>query len=359
MRLSMLHQIDLWLVAAALCLVVLGLAAIDVATESTPESQFVARQLVWAAIGFVAMCLAAWPSYRLFADLAYAAFAVCLGLLVVIFWTEPVNGAQRWLRAGPIGVQPSELAKLAFVLALARYLGRGAGPWGWTRLAVCVAMAVLPMLLVLKQPDLGTALVFVPVLGAMLFVADVPRRHLAVLAAAGLIATPLLWMTMTPVQRSRVSGFLEQRDTGPRPTDHGYQLYQSKLMVALGGTLGTDDAIEQHVPFDHTDFIFSVVAGRWGLAGVTALLVLFAVLLGRGICVAGRAAEPLARLVAVGVVALLAAQAIINMAMTIGLAPVTGLTLPLVSYGGSSLLTSFIAVGMLLGIERRTREVHV
>ncbi len=329
------------------------------ATESAPGAEFVVRQLVWAAIGLVAMCLAARLECQWIGDLAYAGFAACLVLLVAVFWTDPVNGAQRWLRAGPIGVQPSELAKLAFVAALARYLGRRVGPMRWTDVAACVGLAALPMLLVLKQPDLGTALVFVPVLAAMLFAAEAPRSHLAVLAAAGLIAAPLLWMSMTPVQRSRVAGFLEQRDTGPRPTDEGYQLYQSKLMVALGGTRGGDDAIEQHVPFDHTDFVFSVVAGRWGLVGVTALLLLFAVLLGRGMRVASRAAEPLARLIAVGVVTLLAAQAIINMAMTVGLAPVTGLTLPFVSYGGSSLLASFIAVGMLLGIERRTREGYV
>jgi len=253
-------------------------------------------------------------------------------------------------------VQPSELAKLAFVAALARFLSRGDNARRWWVLVVPVALAAVPMSLILKQPDLGTAMLFVPVLVAMLFGAGVRPRYLAVLAIAGVVAAPFLWKAMSPVQRTRITGFLAQRDTGPHPRDEGYQLYQSKLMIAYGGTAGAEDATELHLPFDHTDFIFSVIAGRWGLAGVTAVLVALAVIVWRGLRIVTRSSDPFGRLVALGIVALLATQALINIAMTVGLAPITGLTLPFVSYGGSSLLTCFIAVGVLVNIARQVEE---
>ncbi len=351
-----LRQTDWPLLAAALSLVAIGLTAIDSATESAPGAGPIERQLVWVAIAVVAMLIAAWPNYRLAERLAYAVFILCMPLLVAVYWTEPVNGAQRWLRAGPIGVQPSELAKLAFVAALARFLSRGKNARRGWMLVVPVVLAAVPVALILKQPDLGTAMLFVPVLVAMLFGAGVRLKYLAVLVVAGVVATPFLWKAMSLTQRSRITGFLEQRDTGPRPRDEGYQLYQSKLMVAFGGTSGADDATELHLPFDHTDFIFSVVAGRWGLAGATAVLVGFAVVVWRGLRIAARSPDPFGRLLALGIVALLATQAVINMAMTVGLAPITGLTLPFVSYGGSSLLACFIAIGVLVNIGRRAED---
>jgi cell division protein FtsW (lipid II flippase) len=161
---------------------------------------------------------------------------------------------------------------------------------------------------------------------------------------------------MSPTQRLRVTGFLEQRDTGPRPRDDGYQLYQSKLMIALGGLHGSEEAAEVHLPFDHTDFIFSVIAGRWGITGAAVTFSLFGFLIWRGLRIASHSSDLFGRLLAIGIVTLLATQGLINMAMTVGFAPVTGLTLPFVSYGGSSLLASFIAVGILMSIRRRQAD---
>lgn len=348
-----LYQTDWWLIAAALGLVAIGICAIDSATETAPGAGPVKRQMVWAAIALVAMIVAAWPSYRVAETLAYVTFGLCIPLLVAVYWTEPINGAQRWLRLGPVGVQPSELAKLAFVAALARFLVRREDSNRFWVLFVAVVAAAVPMLLVLKQPDLGTALLFIPVLMAMLFGAGMRLRYLVVLVLAGAIALPFLWKAMSPTQRSRIAGFLEQRDTGPRPRDEGYQLYQSKLMIALGGVNGSEDATDLHLPFDHTDFIFSVVAGRWGLTGATATLALFAIILWRGLRVVTATQDPFGRLLALGIVVLLATQGLVNLAMTVGLAPITGLTMPFVSYGGSSLFACFIAVGLLLNIGRR------
>jgi rod shape-determining protein RodA len=355
-RFGWLRQTDWLLVAAALGLVAVGIAAIDTATESKPGAGPVERQLVWSAIGLVSMLVVACPSYRVVERLAYFAYAVCIPLLVLVYWTEPVNGAQRWLRLGPVGIQPSEVAKLAYVAAVARFLGRRDGSGRMSMALVPVVLASAPMLLILRQPDLGTTLLFLPVLMAMLLAAGLRRRYLSLLVVAGLLSLPFLWKAMSPIQRSRITGFLEQRDTGPRPRDEGYQLYQSKLMIALGGTMGTEEATALHLPFDHTDFIFSVVAGRSGLAGVSLTIGLFAVLLWRGLRIAGRSADPFGRLLAVGIVTLFATQGLINMAMTVGLAPITGLTLPFLSYGGSSLLACFIALGILINIARRQAD---
>lgn len=346
------RRTDWWLIAASAGLVALGVAAIDAATDSPGWSGPAARQLVWAGAGLLAMLLAAWPSYRWAEAIAYVAFSICVVLLVAVYWTEPVNGAQRWLRFGPVGVQPSELAKLAFVAALARYLAKRDGERPFYSLAVPLLLAAVPIGLILKQPDLGTALVFIPVLVAMLLCAGVRAGQLAILLVAGAVSLPALWIAMSPVQRTRITSFLDQHDLGPRPQGEGYQLHQSKLMVALGGVFGSDDAVQVHLPFDHTDFIFSVVAGRWGLAGVTLLLMLLLATLWRGLRIAARAQEPFARLTAVGLVVGLVSQGLINMGMTIGILPITGVTLPFLSYGGSSLLTSFIAVGILTNIGR-------
>jgi cell division protein FtsW (lipid II flippase) len=347
---------DWSLIASAVGLAAIGVVAIDAATESRPGAGPVERQLVWIGIGIAAMSFAAWPNYRLIERLSYLAYAVCVPLLLLVFGTDPVNGAQRWLRVGSVGIQPSELAKLAYVVAVARFLGRREESSRiWVLLIPLVSAGVL-MVLILKQPDLGTSLLFLPVVLVMLVGSRLPTRYVVTLVVAGVMASPLLWRTMSQTQRNRVTGFLEQRDTGPRPHDDGYQLYQSKLMIALGGAGGSEDAAAVHLPFDHTDFIFSVVAGRWGLAGACLTIGLFALLLWRGLRIASFSSDPFGRLTALGIVTLLATQGLINMAMTVGFAPVTGLTLPFVSYGGSSLLASFIAVGILVNIGRQPAD---
>jgi cell division protein FtsW (lipid II flippase) len=227
-------------------------------------------------------------------------------------------------------------------------------------LLVPLAITSLPMLLILREPDLGTAMVFAPVLLVMLAASGLPRGDLLKLVAAGLLLVPVLWIQMSREQRSRVAGLLHQAPAGQRPTDDGYQLYQSKQMFALGGWWGSlleGDAVEDraayHLPEAHTDFVFAVLGERLGLPGAAGVLLLFGLLIQRGAVVAERAREPYGRLVATGIVALLAVQVLINTAMTVGLLPITGLSLPLVSYGGSGLLAHAAALGLLVNIGAR------
>jgi cell division protein FtsW (lipid II flippase) len=347
------------MLAAAAALVLLGWLGIARAEEFLDTGgRFFRQQMVWSALALAALAVAMITPYRLLCRWCYPAFTLSLVLLAAVYWFPAVNGAHRWIRLGPVGMQPSEFAKLAFVLALARWLMyRNALRWS---LLAPLAITAAPALLILREPDLGTALVFVPVMFAMLAVGGVPRGELLKLVAMGLLLLPVLWQGMSREQRSRVAGMFDQAAAGQRPTDDGYQLYQSKQMLSLGGWCGSlaeGDAIEDraayHLPEAHTDFIFAVLGERLGLAGTGGVLLLFALLIGRGVAVVGQVRDPFGRLVAAGIVALLAVQVLINTAMTVGLLPITGLSLPLVSYGGSGLLAHALALGLLLNVGRR------
>jgi cell division protein FtsW (lipid II flippase) len=218
----------------------------------------------------------------------------------------------------------------------------------------------VPVALILKEPDLGTSLLFLPVLFAMLFAAGARLRHLTLIACLGVAVLPAFWLAMSAEQQSRITAVFLQRDGGPTPTGDGYHLHQSKQVMALGGTLGSqwngmmvDDPLAYHLPACRTDFVLCMVGERWGLLGTLAVLTLYAVLFGRGFLVAARTREPFGRLLAVGIVSLLATQTVINAGMTVGLLPITGITLPLLSYGGSSLLFTSLALGLLVNVALR------
>lgn len=366
-RLPTSMQPDFWakrlpwsLLAIVVPLIGLGLLAIFRADELISGTRFAQRQAVWAALGLAAMFVATLPSYRVLCRWSYAIYCGSLVLLLVVYLFPPVNGAQRWIRVGPLGLQPSEFAKLAFVLALARYLMYRENHRRLAGFCVPMLMSLAPLLLILKEPDLGTALVFPPVLLAMLWAAGARTSDLLKVVLAGALLSPLLWTQMSREQRSRVTALFEQNHAAERPTDDGYHLHQSKQMLALGGAPGSlingeavDDRAVFHLPAAQTDFIFSVLGERLGWLGSGGVLLLFCLLVGRGLAVADATREPFGRLVAAGIAGLFGVQALINTGMTVGLLPITGLSLPLVSYGGSGLLAHLLAVGLLLNVGMR------
>lgn len=349
------------IVVLAATLVGLGWLGIGRCEQLFGDShRYLRQQIVWSVLATGAMLLMTLPNYRMLCRWSYTIFLGSLGLLVLVFLFPPVNGAHRWIRLGPLGFQPSELAKVALVLALARYLMYRENYRRFRGLLIPLGLALAPVVLILREPDLGTALVLLPVLFAMLFVAGARPRDLIALAAVGLIAIPLLWTQMSREQKSRVTALLEQAGPGENPSADGYQLHQAKQMIALGGTWGTliagqtlDDPGAYHLPEARSDFIFCVLAERLGLLGIGLVLTLFALLAWRGLAVAAATREPFGRLAAVGLVALMAVQVTINTAMTVGLLPITGLSLPLVSYGGSGLLAQGLVLGLLLNIGLR------
>lgn len=336
----------------------IGIARVD--EIAATHGRYLTRQIVWSAVGLLAFVAMTLPSYRVLGRWSYLAFALALVLLIAVYFFPPINGARRWIRIGPIGLQPSEFAKVAFVVALARYLMYRENFRTLRGLLVPFAVALVPMVLILREPDLGTSLVFLPVLFLMLYVAGARLRDLAIVACVGLLVAPLLWTQMSREQRSRVTGLFEQTGPGDRTNDDTFHLHQAKQMMALGGTFGNwiagDEAIDAaavHLPEAQTDFIFCVIGERLGLVGAALVLLLYALLIWRGMAVASETREPFGRLVAAGVAGLIGCQVLINTLMTVGLAPVTGLSLPFVSHGGSCMLAHALALGLLANIAMR------
>ncbi len=355
-----MRRIPWSIVACSLSLMLLGLTGIARGDELAHAGEFFGRQVVWIVIAVPAMLLATLVPYRVIRHQSYLWLALAVVLLAIVFVFPARWGSRRWIPLGFMQFQPSELAKLAFILALSRYLTYRENYRRLSGLAIPFALALVPMGLILKEPDLGTSLVFLPVLTAMLFAAGAKLKHLALVGCLGAAAAPLFWLAMSPEQKSRITALFLQRDGGPVPTGDGYHLHQSKQVLALGGLTGSqfsgtavDDPLAYHLPACRTDFVICMIGERWGLAGTLLVLGLYLVLIARGLCVAAATREPFGRLLAVGIVALLATQTIINVGMTVGLVPVTGITLPLLSYGGSSLLFTGVALGLLMNVAMR------
>jgi rod shape determining protein RodA len=348
------------IVTIVLGLMALGWLGIARSEDLGGTSRYLQRQLAWSVLCAGVLLLSCVPTYRVLLRWSYGALALSIVLLVVVYWMPSVNGAHRWIRLGPVGLQPSELAKLAFVLALARYLmyrDSYRNLWG---LLVPLALVMVPLLLVLKEPDLGTALVFLPVLFVMLFAAGARRRHLALLVVVAIAVLPLLWSQMSREQKSRITALAQQTRADQKPTDDTYQLHQARQMMALGGWGGsfltgevTADRGAYFVPEPHTDSIAVVLGERHGLIAWALLLSLFMLLAWRSFEVAQATREPFGRLAVIGIASLVATQVLINLGMLVGLLPITGLALPFVSYGGSSLLGNCLAMGLVLNVALR------
>ncbi len=280
-----------------------------------------------------------------------------LGALVAVFLLgRTVSGARRWLFVGPVSVQPSELFKLCFVLMAVWLLtSRWAQPGGKTVLVMAAPLAIVPAVLIVKQPDLGTALLLFPVLIALLVAAGMRMRLLGGLALAGVAAAPLAWLVLKDYQRERILVFLDPfRD----PLGSAYNVIQAKIAIGSGqllgkGVAGATQSRLAFLPERHTDFIFAVFAETWGFVGCLVLLTCYALLLLRGFDIAASTREPVGRLVALGVTALVATQVLVNVGMVTGLIPVVGIPLPFMSYGGSSMVVSMMALGLLLSVRMR------
>ncbi len=345
------------LVACVVALMSLGLTGIARGDELAHAGEFFSKQVVWIVLALPAMLLATLIPYRKIRHQSYVWLGLSLGLLLVVYFFPAKWGSRRWIPLGFMNFQPSELAKLAFILALARYLMYRENYRRLTGLVIPFVLTLMPMGLILKEPDLGTALLFLPVMLAMLFAAGAKFRHLFLVSCLGAAVSPILWLAMNSEQKSRITALFLQRDGGPTPTGDGYHLHQSKQVLALGGVRGShwggtavDDPLAYHLPACRTDFVICMIGERWGLFGTLGVLGLYLFLLARGLAVAAGTREPFGRLLAVGIVTLLGTQTIINVGMTVGLLPVTGITLPLLSYGGSSLLFTCVALGLLMNI---------
>jgi cell division protein FtsW len=316
---------------------------------------FFARQTAWAVIGLIAMLAMANINYRWLQKpgVVYLILVVCLGLLVAVFFLPPINHAHRWLRWRFLSFQPSELAKLGLTIFLAYYLSRrmpNEVEDYWQAFFPCALVAVVMMGLIALEPDLGMAVALGAILVVCLFVAGVPVRHQLTLAA---VALPALgyFLLFVPWRWDRLMVFLDPwRD----PQGRGFQSIQSMIAIGSGGLMGTGFAQGKqklfYLPEPHTDFIFAEIGEELGLIGIGVVVVAFGVLFWRGVRVGLRAPDTFGMVLAVGITTALVGQALWNMSVALGLLPVKGVPLPLVSYGGSSLLLTMAQIGILLNI---------
>jgi len=301
-------------------------------------------------------------NYRHLIEHAYLFYLVGLGLLVYVLFfgvTSDVIHARRWIQVGPFRVQPSELVKILLILVLARYLMYKETHRRFGGLVGPFALAGAPMLLIAREPDLGTALVLLPIVFAMLFVAASRVKHLVVIVVLALAVSPVVWHFMRPYQRERVIAHLSQDD--PRRQEP-YQLRQAKAAGGSGGLFGKGlgKGMHQRLNFippktRNNDFIFAVICEEWGFVGANSILALYLLLLWLCIRTADETHNPGGRLLIVGVVAMFGTQVVINTAMATGQIPIVGLPLPLISYGGSSMLSSLFGLALVINVSAYRR----
>lgn len=334
---------------------VLGILFIFSASYDKP-GYFELKQCVWVAAGLVVYFMAASAGYRSFLGMAYVFYGSTLFLLVLVhFFGTVVNGARLWFSIGPIAIQPSEFVKIATLLAVVKYIGNyqpgltQAKPiWG------AVMIVMIPFIMILKQPDLGSALIFIPMLVTVLFLWGIRIRYLILSVILALAALPIGWNFLKAYQKKRLLVFL---DPAMDPLGSGYTAIQSKIAVGSGelfgkGYLAGTQSQLNFVPEHHTDFIFSVIAEEWGYVGSLAVICLYVLLFVALFRICEQTTDPKAKMLVSGIVALIFSQVFINIGMTFGWMPITGLTLPLISYGGSSFVLICFALALALSVHR-------
>jgi rod shape determining protein RodA len=315
------------------------------------------KQMVWILLGMGVFFLFSFVGGGWIEEMAWHIFFTVVALLLVVLVVGKVRGgAQRWLSLGFFTFQPSEFAKIALILVLGGYFSERYhyGGLGFLDLVPAVGITLVPFLLVAMQPDLGTAGVFLIILAAMTVIACVRGKVFLLMGAAGAAAVPGLWFMMKDYQKQRVLTFL---DPGSDPLGAGYHVIQSKIAVGSGGFLGkgylqgTQGSL-RFLPEQHTDFAFAVFSEEWGFAGSVVLLLLFLALVSRMLHLASQAQDRFASFACGGLASYFLAHILINIAMVCGLFPVVGIPLPFVSYGGSSMLTNMMALGILANLSR-------
>jgi len=365
-RKAPIRHVDPALLFATLLLSAFGVLMVFSATVHKQETAgldpnaFMERQIIFAIVGaglLIAMSMFDYRHLRAFAPVLYA--MALIGLVLVLTPLGDVRGgASRWINLGAFQAQPSELAKLAVLVAMAAFLAERKGDVGARDVAAVCGIALVPMVLIYLQPDLGTTLVFVILTGVTLLVGGAKLRHfgaLALIAAIAVVAVIQLGL-LKDYQIERVTAFL---DASPDVQSEGYNLTQSKIAIASGGMRGKGLRAENtqtsldFVPEQHTDFIFTAVGEQLGFVGSATLLGLFVLLIWRALRIATMSRDMFGTLMAGGIAAYWVFQVFVNVGMTMGIMPITGIPLPFISYGGSALLTNFLCVGLLLNIHMR------
>jgi rod shape determining protein RodA len=364
-------RVDPLLLLAAAGLLVCSCIAIKGATKNDVAGSplyYVERQAVYGAVGLLLMYGVSRLDYSRLRELKYVLYGLLIGSIVLVFGlATATRGSKRWIETPLLNFQPSELGKVLLVLSLAGFIIdrlRGAGSRQTT--ARVMLLGLVPTMLVMAQPDLGTSLVYVIGTLALLFIGGAPWRHFAALAALGAIAISLTVVALPqagvtvlkPYQADRLTSFLHPSNAAG---EEGYQQQQSKIAIGSGEKTGrgVDNATQtglNFLPEHHTDFIFAVIGETYGFVGAALVLSLYALLIWRGLHILTIAKNLYGALIAGGITVMLLFQVFVNVGMTVGIMPITGVPAPLLSFGGASMLVTFLAIGLLQSVHAQARE---
>lgn len=352
-------------------LVILAIGTIGLASASytdDPNFSNIKKQAVAFVIGIIACIAVLSIDYELYSRYWYVFYAVCLVMLVLVLFTDPINNARSWFRFfdGKIAFQPSEVTKIVLIIAMARLLtdlkSRTLSAKDTLKKILIIGLIIgIPIVLILKQPDFGTAMVIVAAMLAMIFVWGIDYKYIRYGFLAVLIIAPLTYfLVLSPVQKNRINVFL---NPNLDPQGAGYHVIQSKLAVGAGqfSGMGLYSGTQTQLGYlfaQTTDFIFASIAEEMGFVVATTLIIFLILLVLNSYMIAKDARDEEGRLIAIGLGTMFAFHIFINIGMTMGLAPITGIPLPFVSYGGSAMLTNMVALGMLLGISIRKRGLR-
>ena len=316
------------------------------------------KQISWLLIGFVVMAVIALIEYRFYSDVAYIIYVVAFFLLLIVLaYGIITSGAQRWVKLGSISFQPSEFVKISLILALAKFFRRPPARMGYSlrELRIPFLLLFFPLVLILKQPDLGTAIILFLIFFSILFFVKIRWSSVLILGISGLAILPLLWNFLKDYQKRRILTFF---NPDLDPLGAGYHIIQSKIAVGSGGILGKGfmngtQCKLGFLPEQQTDFIFSALTEEWGLVGSLFVIGLYFALILWGLRIAVQSKDRFGAILAFGVVSMIFWHAFINIGMVIGIMPVVGIPLPLLSYGGSFLFSTLMGVGLLLNVSMR------
>ena len=360
-----------WLsVIASLALCALGVYTMNLTAgaESGAIGVYAKKQMALFLVALVAGGAVVTPHYRLIGRMIPVLIVGVLGALVLLlipfvpeFLVTPRNGARRWIDLGVMDFQPSELAKVVYVLAIAYYLRYRKNYRTLQGLIPPAIITFIPMGLVLVEPDLGTALLFLPAMFAMLIAAGAKLKHLAAVVVVAMIVAPSMYPLLQPHQQDRIDAVYNQivGDTAATGDNINYQGLKAQTLIGSGGVVGLGGSKSRmvvhynHLPEDHNDMIFSVVVNRFGLFGGVLVMGLYLLWLLGATLTAAMCKDPFGRLLVVGLSAMIAAQVIVNIGMNVGVLPITGMTLPFVSYGGASLVVAFMMTGLIVNVAMR------
>ncbi|MGR3219951.1 MAG: rod shape-determining protein RodA [Candidatus Anammoxibacter sp.] len=346
-----------WLMFPVICLI---LTTSFYFVWSAADITFARKQLLWIGIGLFVFFSIISLDYTKITKYSYVYYFIALFLLLlVLVFGKKIHGSRRWFSLGIVSIQPSEFMKIAYILALSRYMSYKRDMNRFVGLLTPLILTIIPIAFIAKQPDLGTGLILLPIFCSIFFVAGIRLKHLFILIGIGISSMPLIWLfLLKSYQKGRIIGFLwpdQNRDWGA-----GYHRLQSLIAVGSGRLFGSGwrNGIQSQrgfIPEQHTDFIFSVISEELGFLGASAVIVLYAIFVICGLGIAINSKDKLGRLIIVGLVTMISTQVLINIGMTLGIAPITGLTLPFMSYGGSSILSSFIALALIINVRMRSK----